>query len=179
MEVLTFKFLRELQKKERDSAELQKLDETFYSLVAEYLASKERLAKVDATNSFSEQKEMENLMPVIEYILDRREQKIVSAALKASRSDIKMKNMLPQEEELFDKLCIIIKDFRNKIEQSLKEPKRETKDIKKLQLKLLCEIPAIVAEDGQSYGPFKEGDVYSIPSKTAEILIKNEKAMEI
>ena len=42
--ILTFQYLRELQKKEKDHPELQVLDKEFYKTVADYIGRKSRLA---------------------------------------------------------------------------------------------------------------------------------------
>ncbi len=101
---INFRFLRELQRKERESPELQKLPDDFIDQLRDYIKRKVELLSKPEMLTFAEKKEIENLKPVIKCIFERREQKIVRAALHAARTGIKPKNMLPHEEALFNAL---------------------------------------------------------------------------
>jgi DNA replication initiation complex subunit (GINS family) len=178
--VLTFQYLRELQKKEKESNELQEIDPNFYGFVREYLSRKKRIAMKDALKSFTEQRKLENTKAVIKYIIDRREQKIVLGAIQAAHSDIKLKNMLEEEEMIFNKIRDLIKKQRERLENLFmeeKEEQEEPKEIKSLKLKFLSNTSAFVDDDLKEYGPFKNEDIAEIPRKIAEILIKNKNAV--
>ncbi len=101
---ISFRFLRELQRKERESPELQKLPDDFIDQLRDYIKRKVELLSNPEMLTFAEKKEIENLKPVIKCIFERREQKIVRAALHAARTGIKPRNMLPHEEALFNAL---------------------------------------------------------------------------
>ena len=101
-EMITFKYLREIQKKERSSAGLCKLDAGFYGSVSDYVLRKKRIKDRGKELSFREKKEIENIWPVVKSIYDTRETKIVNGALKAARTGMKMSNILPSEKELFE-----------------------------------------------------------------------------
>ncbi len=113
---ITFKFLRELQKNERESSELQKLPADFIEKLKEYISRKRALLENPDMLTFTERKEIENIKPVVKYILDRREQKVVIAAMRSARTGIKPQNMLPHEERLFVKLRDEIKKNRDLLE---------------------------------------------------------------
>ena len=101
--VITFKFLRDLQKKERDASTLTPIPDDFYEAAKSYITRKQRLAMQDSMKSFTNLKEIENMRPVIKYIFNRREQKIMTCALRAARIDtLKIENMTNEEQELFD-----------------------------------------------------------------------------
>jgi len=186
--MITFQFLRELQKLERESADLQQLDPDFYEILASYLRRKMELAAKDPNPELA-LRELANVRPVINYIIDRREQKIVAGAVKAARSPgFRLKSMLPAEEELFEKLAIILSDSRKKVEAVLTglaanaggaNAQSAQTQPKKTSLKFLSDVPAFVSEDLQSYGPFSTGQSAEVPKSVGEILVKAGKAREI
>ncbi len=184
MAVLTFKYLRELQKSERDSPILQKIDASFYAACSKCLIS-------DSTDA-------ENIRPLVKSILDTRERKIVTAALQSARADIKPENLLSEEEALFSKIAEILKLNRvllnsvlsgkfKELEEILKESMSEKTaaentiidaDPAKENMKIiaLLDIPTFVAENMKSYGPVAAGQTAEFPKKAAEVLINAKMA---
>ena len=189
MTVLTFKYLRELQKSERDSPILQKIDSSFYAACSKCLIS-------DST-------EAENIRPLVKSILDTRERKIVTAALQSARADIKPENLLSEEEALFSKMAEILKINRvllddvlsGKFEEMEKVPKEKVSEKpaaentniastnisadtanENMKILALLDIPAFVAENMKSYGPVAAGQTSEFPKKAAELLINAKMA---
>ncbi|MCK5063524.1 MAG: hypothetical protein KAR23_06355, partial [Candidatus Aenigmarchaeota archaeon] len=78
--ILTFKFLRELQKKERASRELEKLDNDFYSQVSGYMEKKMGL-DLKNNKDFAERRDLEHTKIIIGDILNRRERKVINLAV--------------------------------------------------------------------------------------------------
>lgn len=184
MAVLTFKYLRELQKSERDSPALQKIDACFYTACSKCLAG-------DSTDA-------ESIRPLVKSILDTRERKIVTAALQSARADIKLENLLSEEDALFSKMSELLKSNRVLIDNVLSgkieepEPVRNaqmpeeavlesdfidaysTQEI--LKIRAILDIPAFVAENMKSYGPIASGQTAELPKKAAEVLINAKMA---
>lgn len=195
--MITFKFLRDLQKAERDSAELQLLPKEFFALVDEYLARKTAIVRRDPTNNEAQKRELEAMKPVIRYIFDRREQKIVSGAVKAARTEFKLQNMLREEEELFDRLVVVLRNARTKFEATMEgietggrsagantnptseKPleKRSERNENLARVKFTTAAPEFIAEDGKSYGPFVAGQEAELPKMAADVLVKAKKAV--
>ncbi len=218
-EKITFRFLREIQKKERESNELQKLPDDFLEKVKEYIARKRALLENPEMLTFTQRREIENIKPVVRYILDRREQKVVIAAMRSARTGIKPRNLLPHEEELFNRLretigknrCVVEElinmldgrpviegkkkkkneesDFKKTPESEISEEenKKESNDELKgrvtvseeIKIEMLKDVPAFVGIDLNKYGPWKKGDVLSVPEKIAQALIKTGRAREV
>ena len=215
---ITFKFLRELQKKERESSELQKLPDNFLDELREYVSRKRTLLENPEMLTFTERKEMENIKPVVRYIFDRREQKVVIAAIRAARTGIKPQNMLPHEEALFVKLRDEIKKNRLVMEEiislldgssksgassgqpeikeadaetskgeeahpeeaeSQKQDEQSTRLSDEMKIEMIKDVPAFVGIDLKKYGPWKKGEILSVPRKIAEALIKTGRAREV
>ena len=161
MGTITFQFLRDVQKREKSTITLQEVPQTFYSDVAGYLAKKKKNVK-----------EYENIVPIVKFILDRREQKIINSAIRYSRSmnGKKPKNLLKEEEELFERLVEVIKLYRIDIER-LKDFK--SKGVKEYVVKE--DIPEFVAPDMNNYGPWKKGEKIIINDDVAELLLESDK----
>ena len=207
--ILTFKFLRELQKKERASRELEKLDNDFYSQVSGYMEKKMGL-DLKNNKDFAERRDLEHTKIIIGDILNRRERKVINLAVLNVRGTIIPKNILPEEKELFDKIKSAVTKYRSNLEfvfyeneekketagenikedniEKKKEKGEEDKKTEKNKLgetdssksvtkiKILGAVPEFVADDGESYGPFEEGEIVDIPQSAAAILINIKKA---
>lgn len=187
MTILTFKYLRELQKSERDSPVLQKMDAGFYSACMKYLSA---LA--------SDSSEAESIKPLIKSILDTRERKIVTAALQSARAGIKPENLLSEEEALFSRVTENLKSHRSLIDNVLSGKGADSKgtieneNIEKapsdkisgglnskngiLKIRAILDIPSFVAENMKSYGPIGAGETAELPKKAAEVLINAKMA---
>ena len=207
--ILTFKFLRELQKKERASRELEKLDNDFYSQVSGYMEKKMGL-DLKNNKDFAERRDLEHTKIIIGDILNRRERKVINLAVLNVRGTIIPKNILPEEKELFDKIKSAVTKYRSNLEfvfyeneekketaeenikedniEKKKEKGEEDKKTEKnkagetdsnksvTKIKILGAVPEFVADDGESYGPFEEGEIVDIPQSAAAILINIKKA---
>ena len=194
MAIVTFETLREVQRKEKKSEQLAELTDEFYSGVKEYFT---RAAKSD----FSEAR---NARTIFEDIIDRREKKILNQALRTVRlrekADTKL--MTTKERELFDKLVVMLGQFReltdtegNKFElketgfkkekkpediEQIIENEKETAEAQEyIKIKLLEDIPEIVGADMNDYGPFKNGEVVKLPKENADIFLTNGKAEKV
>ncbi len=189
-EMITFKYLREIQKKERSSAGLCKLDAGFYGAVSDYVLRKKRIKDRGKELSFKEKKEIENIWPVVKSIYDTRETKIVNGALKAARTGMKVANLLPEEENLLKDVRERIVEARRGLESVLSsegktrsldesEDAPDPEDNGMSQIRIIVDIPEFVGEDLKTYGPWKAGETATCPKNFADIFIKNGKAEEV
>ncbi len=152
--------LRELQKKELSSSALAPLPDNFYEEIAKLLEEK----KAAALNSCSLDlvKEYENVKKLIRIISQKREEKIVLLAL---RGDEDVEGLTKEERQLLKDLVSIIKKSRNIIRSAWDETPVQT-------VKILKPVEQYKGMDNNLYGPFKEGDIKSLPSREAKWLIE-------
>src|SRR3989344_1226165 len=103
---ITYETLFEILKREKDTADLQKLDLSFFDDFVEYLNEKKKLLeKEDSLFSYDEKKKVEkqidNARRIIKDIYERREKKIMGIALIKSRtkSDVMDKSAFLEHEK--------------------------------------------------------------------------------
>lgn len=159
-ETITFEFIRKVELEEQKSPKPTKLPPNFFEVARLYLLKKEKLTK-----GRKDELEVRSVRRLIENIFNRRERKIINAAIIAARTGSRPENLTSREKTLFDKLVKIIKEEREKVLGSLKEEKEL---IKLVAFK--SELPAFVGIDGKTYGPFKKGDVARLPEENVRIL---------
>ena len=187
-QTLNYETLYDILRRERVKPELQRLEKNFYQEVNNYikekinvLESQKQKSSIFAQKEIEKtEKQLENVKKIIKELYEKRETKITQLALSAAKiKDFQdIQELLPEEKILFENLLSSLRDHRNKILNSMIEGKPkvikmegETKLIRFKQA-----VPKFIAEDMNEYGPFEEEYVALIPSKVAELLIKNNRA---
>jgi signal recognition particle GTPase len=143
MDVITFEFIRDIHRKEKESRglELQELPENFFVLVQKWLTEKEKL--YEATRDPEILLEVENGKKLLKEIINLRQRKIVISALQVARGGTPPENMLPIEEEFFDKILSLLNEYKSLIElevtgdfvkDKLEEIKENLKELEKKEL---------------------------------------------
>ncbi|MBW3001585.1 hypothetical protein KY338_00305 [Candidatus Woesearchaeota archaeon] len=131
---ITYETLYEVLRREKSKDELQKLEESFFRDVLEYLQEKTRIVQ-EAAGKFDmfsvEEKEntqiqLNNVRRILKEIYERREKKIIEMALNKSKTNsniIDTTNLLAKEHELYNETIKILDGFRKDILLSLLELK--------------------------------------------------------
>ncbi|MEE9525553.1 MAG: hypothetical protein V3V78_03025 [Candidatus Woesearchaeota archaeon] len=120
---ITYETLFELLRREKSRDELQKLDEKFFSDVANYLKEKEELLEQLRTKQdlfVNEEKEkaekqLEDIRNILKKLYERREKKIVDMAIDVSRTPsiiIDTSIMLDEERVMYERILGLLNGFR-------------------------------------------------------------------
>lgn len=202
---ITYETLFEILKREKDTADLQKLEPNFFNEFVSYLNEKKKLLeKDDALFSDDEKKkvdkQIDNAKRIIKEIYERRERKIINIALIKSRtkSDIMdTSSFLENEKKIFNEIVRVLDDFRTNIIDNIitgnspviktenkviekEEPKTgENKQKNTRLVRFLYSVPKFVGKELEEYGPFEEEDIANLPIEIADLLINKEKVEEI
>jgi len=132
---ITYETLYEVLRREKSKDELQKLDESFFRDVLEYLKEKTRIVQ-EASGKFdmfsveerdNTQIQLNNVKRILKEIYDRREKKIIDMALNKSKTNssiIDTTNLLAKEHELYNETVKILDNFRRDILFSMLELKQ-------------------------------------------------------
>jgi len=121
---ITYETLFELLRREKNREELQKLDDTFYFDVVNYLKDKFEIVTKPQRDLFSVTekdktvRELRNIQKILKDLYERREKKIINMALNKSRTDsdlIDTTNLLKEENNFFESLNEVLNMFRKGI----------------------------------------------------------------
>lgn len=165
--MLTYSALREMQKKETESAALVGVEPDFYEKVARLLERKKQEAQ--ESNSLLTIREYENIKKVIQGIQGKREEKI---ALLALRGEHEGRGLSHEETQLLQNLVEAISQARTTVKNVWEsEPRRLPR-----QIRILREVEQYTGLDNHLYGPFKTGEQPLLPKEEIDWLLKAKMA---
>ena len=137
---LTYETLFELVRREKNRAELQKLEKSFSNDFVTYLGRKKELLDKQRTSDFLShgekqkiEQEVYNIKRLLKELYDRREKKIVEMAIVKARTGSKIieQNLADEEKPLFDSLNDVFSRYRSQIlEQMMQGNFSKTKGLK-------------------------------------------------
>ena len=116
-------------------------------------------------------------------LYDRRERKVIEAALFYSRNPKKNLDleqaMLSEEKDLFNRLTNNLKDSREKVLKRLLGDKKEDKKTRNVLIKFISPVPKFVGIDNFVYGPFEKEDISVLPEQISNILVNKKRAEKL
>jgi DNA replication initiation complex subunit (GINS family) len=160
--MITYETLRRIEQEERISKKLAQLPDRFLMEVLEYLSKKEEMAKEKG-----DKWELQTAKQRFQSIMQLRERKILNFTLSFVRSGAVPENMMPEERELFDSVVKRVKDFHEKRGKAMTGEKSAFKTVAFLQ-----ELPQFVGIDMGYYGPYRQGDIATVPEDNARVLVE-------
>jgi DNA replication initiation complex subunit (GINS family) len=196
MDIITYETVRNAHRAEKEE-ELQKLPDGFFESVRNWFKIKEKLK--DTTSLL----EVENAKKLLEDVINRRQKKIVLAALSTMRGQLPPAGLNDEERKFFDDIVNTLKSFKNDMnekfrsfddiaEEKVEEAKKSIEEMKpvemeniavkpngKILVKILIDLPKFVGFDMQSYGPLRTGDIITLPDEVAKLLITRKAAENI
>ncbi len=172
-EAITFEYIREAQRAEQKSQQLNKLPEDFFEKVKEYIRQKRENAKKNEDALL----EIKNIERIVEDIYNRRESKIVSLAVLSVRTGLIPANMLVHEEELFEQITRALRKSRIFLDSLMEKPLR--KQAEYIRVEFLDDIEEFIGIDLKKFGPYNKGDKALIPKDNADLFVKAGKAKKV
>ena len=184
--IITFETIYELLRIEKSRNELQKLDNDFFQKLSRYIEEKtlilnslkEKGSELEAKKT---EKQIDSFKKMLQELYEKRERKILELALFCSRTGKKsseIKNMLPEELELFENTLNTLNDSKKQILPKLNGQKTETFK-NTILVRFLHSIPKFVTPEEHVFGPFESEDIANLPSDIANLLIQKNRAEEI
>lgn len=165
-ETITFELIRRVDREEQRSPKLSRIPDNFYSAVHSYVQQKKTMAAKEDRRGLLEVKNIERL---VEDIFDRRERKVVTAAVNAARTNIQPENMVEEERDFFDLMAGTIRQRR---ETSLRKMFAVEKGEQAELIVFKDEVAEFVGSDMKNYGPFKKGDIAKLPDDNMKLLLQ-------
>jgi DNA replication initiation complex subunit (GINS family) len=205
--VITYENLYELLRKEKYRSELQEVPPTYLQDVVKYLQEKAAIVESQAkkqsifasTELEKTQTQLRNVQKILKEHYEKRENKILQAALFASRANHTQdtSKMLPEEGSFFAELKGVMDKYRQGILGNVLRSKAPDLDIVVLEpssveieqkplnkedktnnptIQILEDIPEFVGPDLNTYGPFTKGSVQAVPEMVAKLLVQTNQA---
>ncbi len=175
---MSFEYIREIQRKEKNSSQLSEVEQSFYKDLAAYIHQTEESCKASG-NGF---RELENTAKLAREVFEKREQKLVMKALRSVRTkEYDEERMTPEERVLFKALVEAIRSNRTAFDGVMlgdykfstpKDTLIKENGNKVVLARVRREIPVFVGSDTKEYGPYKAGDVIKLPRAEADLLSK-------
>jgi len=183
---MSYTLLNEAWKREKENQKLQPLEKDFYSKLSQYIKNQhEEIQMLDEKTLKASllSEENERIKKLLTDLVWSRYQKILKKVFEGKTITTDL--LTSEEEIIYNGAASTWKHVENVVRDILKgKPPRfpEEKLVmkpKRILVRFLQAIPAIVGPDMNTYGPFKEEDIASLPAENAEILVKRNVAVEI
>lgn len=178
-----YKDIFEFWKRENDSTELVELPPDFYLQVSKYvkrLREEGRMIDRKTLKSSLLKVEMRNVSRLIRELVKIRCQKLVQIFMKGKK--VPLDALAVQERSIVKEGSLSFAEmFQNLAEDALRGylAEKVEKTQKRVAVRFLKEVPAIIGADMKAYGPFKCEDVASLPIENVKVLIKQKLAEKI
>ena len=165
-ETITFELIRKIQLDEQKATTLTRLPTNFFNAISNYLEQKKKIVASDDRKGALEMKTIERL---VEDIFNRRERKILNAAIIAARSGLPPENLGDEERPFYNSIVALVKNRRNDLLKSLLTGRTEAAAP---MVVFKEDTPAFLGIDEKTYGPFKKSDTAILPEENMRILLE-------
>jgi len=168
-----YELLTELWRLEKSSPNLCKLPEDLEDRLREYISKTRSYLKVSDKRSLTaslREEELEAVRRLAGELFEMRMRKIIRAALKGES----LENLYGFERRFYAETHREIEEHKEKIRELTSITLyRSWKPIPSRYV-VVCfqrDFPQIVGQDLKTYGPFKRGDIVSLPGENAQTLL--------
>ncbi len=169
--MLNYVMLRDIQKKESESAAVVRLEPEFYEEAAKLIADRKRVA-LDS-GSILAIKEYENARKIVAAIQMKREEKIVLMAVRGEKDS---PGLTKEEAGLLGELSDRITSSRSKVSDIWNGGREAGSAPSTRKVRILKDIEAYSGIDKAVYGPFRTGEERILPVSEADWLLKSRLA---
>ncbi|MDH5690955.1 MAG: hypothetical protein OEY81_05960, partial [Candidatus Bathyarchaeota archaeon] len=155
--------LYEAWKKEKENVEIQRLQKNFYAKIAEYvkkIREERRMLDKKTTKARLLKGEFTSAKKMIEDLIRLRYDKALKKSL--ARETVPREVLTEEEEKLYGEILPLAEAYqaflRDILLGRLSHIEKE-EEPKRILLRFVQEIPAIVGSDMKTYGPFEPEDI--------------------
>ncbi len=170
-------------KQEVEKDELGKLSSSFYSDLANYLKKlREESRMLDKRTAKASllKKETQNVKRMAVELIETRYRKLIRVVSKGEEPPAE--GLTSEEEKLLSGVTPVTETYHSFAKNVLHGNSLivdAEQGNKRIVLRFLKDIPAIMGADMKPYGPFKVEDIASLPRENAKILVKQGLAEKI
>ena len=170
-------------KKEKESVEIQKLPRNFCARLADYvkkMREESRMLDAKTTKAKLMKRELKNVKSMVEELVRLRYEKTLEKIV--AGEPVPREILAEGEEKLYGQIFPLAESYqaflKDVLQGRLSRLEKKEKP-KKMLVRFVQEIPAIVGSDMKTYGPFKPEDIATLPTENARILIRQGVAVEV
>jgi DNA replication factor GINS len=163
-------------KLELENVELEKLPSEFYSRAAEYMRSlreESRMLDKRTLKTSLLEEEMRNARRMVHELIRTRYRKVIRKVAKGE--EIPAEFFTPEEKTVYSRLSPlseVVQGFAKEIVRGHTPKIKIEVEPRRVAMRFLKDVPAIIGADMKTYGPFKTEDVASLPVENTRILKK-------
>lgn len=175
--------LYEVWKRELDNTELQRLPADFYFRITQYLKKiKEESRMLDRKNVRARllRIETQNVKRIVRELAKARYEKIIRKV--NANEKVPLDVLADEEKEIYmgvTPTAEAYQSFMKSLLQGYLSKIKGDQKHKRVVLRFLKGIPAIVGADLKTYGPFRVEDLASLPAENAKIMIRQGLAQRV
>ena len=171
---------------ENSNKQLNAFPRDYYRRIGEYIGElKKILQEIDqkSTRAILLNKELQQTRKIARDLMAERRRKIIRFVTEGKT--LSLEDLTMEDEVLYSSILSAMNGFNEeirrlvegKIEKSDEARKEETP--KRILVRFLREIPAIIGPDMRTYGPFKVEDIATLPAENAMTLVKQGFALKV
>lgn len=184
--VMDYTTLYETWKREKEGRELQRLDKRFYVELSEYVRDlRGEIQMLDEKTLMARLaiEEGESVKKIVTDLVQTRYSKVSRAVLEGK--SIPPDYLTSEEDVVYNSVLSTMDEVEGIIQGVLRGCVPHIKEVrvtggpKRILVRFLQAMPAIVGPSMRTYGPFKAEDVASLPVENAESLIKRGVAVKV
>ncbi len=173
------------RKEKFDSEDLQPLEPHFFTEISQYIKKiHEELRMLDEKTLKYRilNMELDNAQKLFSSLMETRLQKLISGGFE--HKDLSRQQLAVEEAAIYKRVLEAFEDHDNLRERILEGGNVDSRakadlETEKIVVRFTAKIPAIVAVDMETYGPFEPEDVATLPRDNAEALIRQKAAVKI
>ncbi len=171
-------------KQEKDNVTLQPLQKDFFTKLSAYVKSlkeEQRMLDEKSTRARLILTEHNHVRRLISELIQVRRMKILNGVLEGG--SIPVEDCTIEEEKMHSTITSIIDTYDGILNTIIEggdiKLKMSAEKPKKILVRFIQPLPAIVGIDMKSYGPFKSEDIASLPTENAEALLKQKAVVRV
>jgi len=173
-------------REESSNKRLNPLPQNYYQRIGEYIGQlKRQLKELDqkSTKAVLIKRELQQARKTAMDLVAARRLKIIRFATEGE--PIATEDLTIEDKKLYNSIISAMNSFNEEIKRSFEgrvEPDvraEKQKAPKRILVRFLREIPAIIGSDMRTYGPFKTEDIATLPADNAMALVKQGYAVKV
>ncbi len=175
---LNYDEIRRIYRLEKNTSKLVEIQEDFFDSLTDFILEEKQTYFISMEKlDFAKAKTFTNLKKMVEEILSLREKKILNKALISSKTaEPNNELMATEEKKMFKEILKILESHNSLIESVFvgKQKKTKEKDLNKVSVRILSDVPSFIGTDMKEYGPFKKEQTVELPSKIAKLFVSRK-----